>query len=142
MFTIYAQMKKLGKQKKGAVEKIPYQLEEKPLTVRQFLTSLVALEVRAYQERKEEGQLVGYLTKEEIEDKSQAGKIAFGTQYGNDADENQAADNAIQCFEDGIYRVFAGEEEITRLDDPFIWPEGTTFTFIRLAMLAGLRWGY
>lgn len=142
MFTIYAQMKKLGKQKKGAVEKIPYQLEEKPLTVRQFLTSLVALEVKAYQERKEEGRLVGYLTKEEIEDKSQAGKIAFGTRYGNDADENQAADNAIQCFEDGIYRVFAEEEEITRLDDPFIWPEGTTFTFIRLAMLAGLRWGY
>ena len=50
--------------------------------------------------------------------------------------------SAIQSFEDGIYRVFAGEDEVTDLDQAFSWPEGTVFTFIRLTMLSGWMGGW
>ena len=49
----------------------------------------------------------------------------------------EAVVNTIQCFEDGIYRVFADEEELTNLEDKIPWKEGMIFTFIRLTMLSG-----
>ncbi len=141
-FTIYAKLKKLGKQRKESLRSIPYELEKRPDTVREFLTALVELEVGAYNARRDEGQLVAYLTKEEMKDQAGRGKISFGLRGGKDADAAAAAENAIQCFEDGIYRVFAGDEEVTELDGKFIWDEGCEFTFIRLAMLSGLNWGW
>ena len=49
----------------------------------------------------------------------------------------KACENSIQCFEDGIYRVFAGEDELTGLEERISWKENLVFTFIRLTMLAG-----
>ena len=46
-------------------------------------------------------------------------------------------ENAIQCFEDGIYRIFAGERELAKLNEAIPWQEETVFTLIRLTMLAG-----
>ncbi len=141
-FTIYVRMKKLGKQKKESLRSIPYELEKRPDTVRAFLAALVELEAAAYNARRDEGQLVAYLTKGEIKDQADAGKVSFGLRGGKDADAGAAVENAIQCFEDGIYRVFAGDEEVTELEREFTWDEGCEFTFIRLAMLSGLNWGW
>lgn len=52
--------------------------------------------------------------------------------------EEKAIENTLQCFEDGIYRVFAGDTELTGLSDSIPWTEDLVFTFIRLTMLAGL----
>lgn len=136
-FIIYAVMKKLGKQKKESLTPIPFVLEEKPETVRDLIIGLTKLGVREYNQRKDEGQILPYLTKEEIKDMASAGKVSFGLRGGNDADEDAAAANAIQSFEDGIYRIFAGEDEMTRLDEKIPWKEGINFTFVRLTMLAG-----
>lgn len=141
-FTIYAKMKKLGKQKKESLRLFPYELEKRPETVREFITALVELEAAAYNARRDEGQLVAYLTKSDIKDQADAGKVSFGVRGGKDADVGAAVENALQCFEDGIYRVFAGDEEVTELDGKFVWEEGCQFTFIRLAMLSGLSWGW
>lgn len=136
-FTIYARMKKVGKQKKEDLIPVPFELEARPDTVRQLLTMLVELGVREYNERKDKGQIVQYLTKEEIRDRASAGKVSFNLRGGSDAVEEEAVENALQSFEDGIYRVFAGEEELTELGQQIPWKDDTVFTFIRLAMLSG-----
>lgn len=137
MYTIHVRMRKLGKKNRGAVEPVAFELEEKPVTVRELIVGLTRLGVKEYNERKDEGQILPYLTKSEIEAKASAGKVSFGVRGGNDADEEGAVENALQCFEDGIFRVFADEEELKRLDAEIPWTDETIFTLVRLAMLAG-----
>lgn len=136
-FTIYVRMKKLGKQKNADLQPVPFVLDERPDSLRELLTALTKLGVEQYNARKDEGQILAYLTKEEITEQASRGKISSGLRGGADASESQAVENTIQCFEDGIYRVFAGEKELTSLSDAIPWTENIIFTFIRLTMLTG-----
>ena len=136
-FTVYARMKKIGKQKREDLSPIPFVLEKKPETLRELLTLLTRLLVKEYNARKDEGQTLLFLTKEEIREQAGRGKITFGLRGGADASEEDAVENAIQCFTDGIYRVFAGEEELTELEAPIGWKEDLVFTLISLTMLSG-----
>lgn len=136
-FKIYVRMKKAGKQRKDALAALELELERQPETVRELLVALAGKGAREYNERKDEGQVLAYLTREEIWDRASAGKVAFGLRGGSDADEKKEVENALQCFEDGIFRVFAGEEELTGLEQQIPWKEGMVFTFIRLTMLSG-----
>lgn len=136
-YTIHVRMKKPGKQKKQAPESVPFTLESKPQTVRELLISLTSLGVRQYNARKDEGQILTYLTQEAISDQATRGKISLDLRGGEDASEDKAIENTLQCFEDGIFRVFAGEEELTALSDRIPWSEDLVFTFIRLTMLSG-----
>ncbi|MBD5459082.1 MAG: hypothetical protein HDR27_11000 [Lachnospiraceae bacterium] len=136
-FTIYVRMKKIGKQKNAALQPIPFVLEEQPKTLLELLTSLTELGVKQYNARKDEGQILAWLTKEEITAQAARGKISSGLRDGADAVPEQAVENTIQCFEDGIYRVFAGDDELTALSDAIPWADDLIFTFIRLTMLSG-----
>lgn len=136
-FTIHVRMKKLGKQRPDTLAPIPFSLEQKPGTVRELLTALVVLGVRDYNARKDEGQILPFLTKEDIASQAARGKVSFGVRNGEDACEADAVANALLCFEDGIYRVFADETELTSLEEAIPWTEDTVFTFIRLTMLTG-----
>ena len=124
MYTIKVRMRKLGKKNQGAVEPVEFLLESRPETVKELVEGLVCLGVRQYNERK-------------IQEQAVTGKISFGLRGGNDADADQAVENAVQCFEDGIYRIFADDEELTELGQPLPWHDGLVFTFVRLTMLAG-----
>lgn len=136
-FTVYVRMKKLGKQKGGDLQPVPFTLEKRPDTLRELLAGLTELGVRAYNARKDEGQVLAFLTKDEIDSQAARGKVSFGLRGGGDAVAEEAIENTIQCFEDGIFRVFAGEEELTELTDALPWTEDLVFTFVRLTMLAG-----
>lgn len=141
-FAIYIRMKKAGKQRKEDLTPIPLELGQKPGTVLELLTALVRHSVSEYNERKDEGKILRYLTKEEIDARASSGKVSFGVRGGGDADPEKSLENAVQCFEDGIFRVFAGESELTELEQTIPWDgaEGngeTVFTFIRLTMLSG-----
>lgn len=136
-FTVNVRMKKLGKNRPGSVAPVPFIIENRPETVRELLEALVALGVRDYNSRKDDGRLLPFLTKEEITAQAGRGKVSFGLHGGGDACEADAAANALQCFEDGIYRVFADETELTALDERIPWTENTILTFIRLTMLSG-----
>ncbi len=136
-FTIQVRMKRIGKQKKEDLRPVPFVLERKPETVKELLVLLTRLLVQEYNARKDEGQLVKYLTREEIKEKASAGKVSFGLRGGEDGDPAAAAENALQCFADGIYRVFYGEEELEKIDGEIPWKDGEVFTFIRLTMLSG-----
>ncbi|MDE7324113.1 MAG: hypothetical protein K2N73_15650 [Lachnospiraceae bacterium] len=136
-FTIHVKMKKIGRQKHAGIAPVPFDLDEKPQTVRQLLDELTRLGVRQYNERRDDGRILAYLTRDEIAAQAVRGKVSSGLHSGADAVEDKAVENTLQCFEDGIYRVFAGEQELTTLSDEIPWTEDMVFTFIRLTMLSG-----
>lgn len=137
---IYAMVKQLGRKNK-ALEKIPYEIKADTHSLRALLEQITAEEVRRYNEKGEDVQLIPFLTAEEIENQSDTGKVGFGRLYsGKKADEARAVKNALQCFSDGLVRVFQNDTELETLDDPVCIAEGDCFTFIRLTFLAGRMW--
>ncbi len=130
-------MKKPGKKQSRLIEPRPFVLAQKPRTVKELLTSLTELGAEQYQAGKDDGTLLSCLTKQEIDEQAARGKITVGFHGGADVVPEKAVANTLQCFEDGIYRVFAGETELTALSEEIPWTENLVFTFIRLTMLSG-----
>ena len=125
---LYMNMKQLGK-RRNTVDKVPFEYEAEPETLRELITETVKICVREYIERMDRGEAV--LTSDQIDDMARIGKKP---------DVSKAADTAITGFEDGLFRVFLGSEELTELDEKVIFAEGDEITFIRLTMLAGRMW--
>ncbi|MDO5560569.1 MAG: hypothetical protein Q4F95_13395 [Oscillospiraceae bacterium] len=76
-----------------------------------------------------------------MDDSAMVGKIAFGVNYGEKkADTVQAEENALQSFEDGLYRIFLDNDELCGLDTNIILTEQSVITFVRLTMLSGRLW--
>ena len=137
MYPIYVQRKRPGRGAEQAIAPETIDLPERPDTVRKLIEGLVCQQVKDYNARKDAGQLLSWLTRDQIQEKAQAGKISFGLRGGADAGEEQAVENAIQCFEDGLYHIFAGKTELTELDQRIPWEEEPVFTLVRLTMLSG-----
>ena len=69
------------------------------------------------------------------------GKVGFGAVYNhNKIDLAIAINNALLAFEDGIYTIFYGDDEITDLAKEINLEENKPLTFIRLTFLAGTYW--
>lgn len=137
MYTIQVQMRQAGSRRSTVITPISYELPRKPNTVQELLTLLGKTGAEAYNAREDKGQILSCLTKQQIEAKAETGKISFGLRNGKAADPDKAAETALQCFEDGIFRVFANQTELTRLDQEIPWDPEPVFTLIRLTMLAG-----
>lgn len=138
--TIYINMKAAGK-RKAILEQVPYEISEDVTTLRDFLTELVRIEVENYNKKGTNVQMIPYLTKEEIEGQALVGKVGFDRVYSEkQADAAKAVVNALQCFEDGLVRVFQNETELQTLDTPVELHKEDCFTLIRLTFLAGRLW--
>lgn len=137
---IYIQIKAAGK-RRPVLERVPYELPDSVSTLRELLTDLVRQEVKTYNRKGTDVQMLPFLTKEEVEDQAAVGKVGFGRIYSDrKADPGRAVENAVQCFSDGLVRVFQNEEEREQLDLPLVIREADCFTFIRLTFLAGRMW--
>ena len=137
---INVNLKSIGK-RKASVKPAIIEIKGHPSTLRELILAVVETEVEEYNRRVENPELLSYLTREEIDEKAQAGKVGFGVNYGEKKAELSAAqENAIQCFEDGIYRIFQDGEPLETLESPILITEDTVFTFVRLTMLAGRMW--
>ncbi len=137
---INVNLKSIGK-RKASVKPAIIEIKGHPSTLRELILAVVETGVEEYNRRVENSELLTYLTKEEIDEKAQAGKVGFGINYGEKKAALLAAqENAIQCFEDGIYRIFQDEEPLETLETPILITEETVFTFVRLTMLAGRIW--
>jgi hypothetical protein len=69
------------------------------------------------------------------------GKVGFGALYNhNKVDVLVAQQNAILAFEDGLYAVFYGDDELNNLGLTIDLSLNKTLTFIRLTFLAGSYW--
>lgn len=137
---IHVNMKSIGR-RKASVKPAVIEIKGRPSTLRELILALVEAGVEEYNRRAEDSKWLTYLTEKEIDEKAQTGKIGFGINYGGKKAALPAAQtNAIQCFEDGIYRIFQGNEPLEALDTPILIGEETVFTFVRLTMLAGRMW--
>lgn len=137
---IYIYVKQLGK-RRNVVDKKTIQLDKTPDNTAALIAGIVALQVREYNQRLEQCELLNYLTDEDIQVKAATGKINFGVNYNEmPADMEKAIRNALQSFEDGIFRVFVDGKELESLEEPVMLKEGSELTFVRLTMLAGRMW--
>ena len=69
------------------------------------------------------------------------GKVGFGAVYNhNKVDIAQAQDNAILAFEDGLYALFHGNDQLEILTGEIDLSQKKSITFIRLTFLAGSYW--
>ena len=69
------------------------------------------------------------------------GKVGFGALYNhNKITLLTAQQNAILAFEDGLFAVFYGDDELSHLDLSVDLSLHKTLTFIRLTFLAGSHW--
>lgn len=136
--TIRINIRQLGK-KRNTINAVPFVLPNHPSTVRDLITSVVMVCVAAYNERVRKGETaIRPMMQESLSDMETVGKLAFGVNYGGkEANEATAIATALQGFEDGLYRVFHGQDELTTLDEAISLSEEDELTFIRLTMLTG-----
>ena len=137
---VYVRVKAIGT-KKDILPATPYEIADSVSTLRQLLTEIVRTEVEKYNAKENGAQIIPFLTKEELNDQAEAGKVSFGTVYSDKkANLKKAQDNAVQCWKDGLVRVFMNDDELTELDVPIQISVNAVFTFIRLTFLTGVMW--
>ena len=132
---VYIQVKQLGK-RKCSIEKIPIDFPVPPVNVQGLIEAIVSWQVCEYNERLQQSEVLKYLTQEEVENKTASGKVGFAVNYNG----KPAITNALQSYEDGIFRIFMDDAEAGDLSSPIQLKEESTLTFIRLAMLSGRLW--
>ena len=109
--------------------------------MQELIEAVVCWQVKEYNERLQQSERLKYLTSEEMEDKAAAGKVGFEANYnGRPAAETEAIINALQSYEDGIFRIFLDDAELGELSSSVQLKEESTLTFIRLTMLSGRLW--
>lgn len=134
---IFANVKSLRRER-GFLEPKSYELPHDVRTLRDLIIALVNVELSAYNRREPGEMLKALLSQDEID---RMAEVGFGRIHAQaKADRIKAEENAVQCFEDGIIRVVAGDDELTSLDEPVPAQDGVTYTFIRLTFLAGSMW--
>lgn len=137
---VYVRVKAVGK-RRDILAPTAYTIPDEICSLRQLLTAVVRKETAQYNSRDTGAQLIPLLTQQELDDQAKIGKVSFGTIYSDrKADPDRAVANAIQCWEDGLVRVFMNEEELTALDTPLKVEAQAVLTFLRLTFLSGSIW--
>ena len=137
---VYVNVKQIGK-RKNKIDKKEYEISDNIKNVKELLTEFVTINVNKFNEGLTEDDIVPYLTDEKINDLSEAGKISFGVNYNGQKQElDKAVENALQSYEDGIYRIFVNDEEVGEIHSEVNLNENDELTFVRLTMLAGRMW--
>lgn len=137
---IYINMKTVGS-RKSPLAKTLYEIPDSVSTVGELLKSLVEIEVERYNQKNADGMLVNFLTMTQIEEQAMSGKVGFGRVYSDKKqDLEKAVENALQCYQDGLVRVFRNEQELERLEETVHFESGDEITLIRLTFLSGRMW--
>jgi hypothetical protein len=112
-----------------------------PATVQQIIEAAVTAEGAAYEARAEQAGLVRVLTEESLAEELATGAVRTS---GGDplrppagpVNVAAAVETALLAFEDGLFRVFVGDEEVTG-EAPATLADGASVLFLRLVPLAG-----
>ena len=139
---IIVRAKQAGR-KHALIENKPIEIDDigKSPTLKIFLKAVVKQQVEEFNAKPTEKNLLPFLSKDEIEQKAEGGKIGFGSIYNeNKANLKAAQETALQAFEDGMFAVFVNDNEIQKLDKVVSLDDETVITFIRLTFLAGSYW--
>ncbi|NJM41817.1 MAG: hypothetical protein HC853_14165 [Anaerolineae bacterium] len=109
-----------------------------PTSLRDLIAFIVRSEVEAFRERQEARRLTRVMSAVEIAQGAERGKVDAG---GHDLQQainpNDAIEDALQAFEDGLYFVFVDEQHTEQLDALIHLQSQTQILFMRLVALAG-----
>lgn len=114
------------------------------LSVRNFLELIVKYQVELFHsasfEWEDEDTI--HLPKENyLPILTDTGKVGFGAIYNhNKVNIVTAQENAILAFEDGLYAIFYGDDQLETLTEEIDLSQNKSITFIRLTFLAGSYW--
>ncbi|NDV59462.1 hypothetical protein [Bacteroides sp. 519] len=135
---INIRLKAIGK-RKPILELHPRIIPDNLTTVEDLIATLVLENVREYNAKPVDAPMFQFLTEEAYADALHIGKVSFNDRKNEkQQDEQQAIDNALQAFRDGIYRVLINETEV-QPGEKIQLNEEDILTFIRLTMLAGRK---
>ena len=108
------------------------------LRLRTLISTIVVKEVEAFKGRQAERKLARLMSREQIEQSAQRGKIDPGqNDLSQSVDVDQAITTALQAFEDGLYYVFIDNVQQQGLDDEVVVNTNSRVVFLRLTALAG-----
>jgi len=132
------QLKRLDKKK---VKQVPFTLQETPKNLEELLIGCVKHQVEAFNKKRLEVNVIGFLSPSEIQEQAQSGKVDFGEINNKDlANLEKAIDNVLLAFKDGLFVVFVDDNEITDLKTPLELTSDSVIAFIRMTFLVGTYW--
>jgi hypothetical protein len=110
-------------------------------TVQRLIGAVVEQQVREYNSKPLEKNLLPFLDQETVETAARSGKVGFGSLYNDTrVDPGIAQKTALQAFADGLFVLFADDQEFTNPEETITIHSTTIITFIRLTFLAGSYW--
>jgi len=137
---VFIRVKAVGR-RKPIFELIEVTLPAQVSCLEEAIREIVAQQVSQYNARNIDQTIFPYLSQEQLEDQALAGRVSFGAAYDErKADKAKAITDALQAFEDGIYKVLIDDKVIDRLDERLELKDGAVFTFIRLTLLSGMMY--
>lgn len=106
-------------------------------TLRDLLIAVVKSEVESFQIRQQEQKGVKVLSITEITRGMAQGKVDPGVKDPQEVDLNQAIDQVIQGFLDGLFYVFVDDIQYEDLEDRIQLRSESTLLFLKLVALQG-----
>ncbi|AIZ42318.1 hypothetical protein [Cellulophaga baltica] len=138
MEALTIQLKRLGKKK---VKQFPLTFESTPKTLKELLEACVKNQVEAFNKKRLEVNVVGFLSPTDIQEQAESGKVDFGELTNKDlAVVQEAIDNVMVAFKDGLFVVFVDGDEITTIEAPLTLTDESVIAFIRMTFLVGSYW--
>jgi hypothetical protein len=132
-----------GHRRRGVREhELVLELPAGPISARRLIEAAVTAEVAAHQARAEEASLVRVLTEKSLLDDLARGVVRAGGPQEEGlggpapAEAVTAVETALLAFEDGIFKIFVGDDELTDDADAEV-ADGAALLFLRLVPLAG-----
>lgn len=108
------------------------------VTLRRLIAIVVEAEREAYIQRSEARRLDRVLSRAQIEQGEQAGKISPEGRAAPEAPSlERSIATAIEAFQDGLYLVIIDEREHRQLDEAVRLTPNSRVVFLRLTFLAG-----
>ncbi|MCT4624069.1 MAG: hypothetical protein N4A46_10640 [Schleiferiaceae bacterium] len=111
---------------------------ESDSSVHQFFEAVVAQQVQEFNLRKDNPNLLNYLSGKEIKANAQGGSVKFNESYNDQkADAEKATQNVLQSFEDGLIALFVNDQQYEALDEFLTLKPHDQIAIVRLTFLAG-----
>ena len=135
---IFLKIKALSK-RQPLIERVSFSIDEGVSinTSNMLIEYIVRRSVDDYNKKEIDAPLFPYLTVEKLADSAKTGKVGFNDRRNeNQQNVDEAVQNALACFNDGIFKLFINDAEVS-FEETITLAEGDEITFIRLTMLAG-----
>ena len=134
---IYVQEKSV--QQNNAMIWISLELSDEVHTVRELLTAFLIWKVKDYNQRVlQNDEIPVPVEKQQLVNQAVAGRINFGYLYeAQMVDQENAVQNGLQAYADGLVRVFQNGQALGNLDEGIQVEENDHFILLRLVFLRG-----